>query len=270
MKISHLFCLTLLLTACNSETKNVSFQRANSNNSDAVFLNLNTINIEGQIKPLEVNNRIFLSYKLTHQYDTSSNSKLNKLLFLGSPLNYSHYSDNYDTVYRQVYSETRLKVDSLQKIIDNQPKRKKIKRPDGQVYDSDRMATLATDEEAALALMHPSLKDTNSLKDYATIIIERRNFARQQKTFPVFYFDPHFKTRTPSFNASYQIKLIDKDGFEIISYQTEKFLLKPFSNNLLEGKVEVNYKDLGKFKKDVFDKAAKVVVIILSAAQNGS
>lgn len=269
MKLKYLLGLTILIAACNSETKNVSFQRSSTKNPDAAFLNINTSSIEGQVKPVELSDQVYLSYRFNHKYDTSSNSEVNALLFLGEPLNYSHYSDNYEVVYKQVYDETKFKVDSLKAIIDKQPKRKMPKRPNGKVYDSDRMAMMATKEESELTFMYPSLRDTSALRDYANTIIERRNIARQQKTFPIFYYNPHFKSRTPSFNAAYQIKFLDQDNFEIISFVTDKYLIRPFSNNPVEGKIQVDYKDLAKFRKDIFDKAKKVLVTVLSADQNG-
>ena len=269
MKINYLLSLTILFAGCNSKPKNISFQRSSTENPDAAFLNINTNSIEGQVKAVELSDHVYLSYKFNHKYDTSSNSKMNALLFLGEPLNYSHCSDNYDTVYKQVYDETKFKVDSLRAIIDKQPKRKLPKRPNGKVYDSDHMAMMATKEESELMFMYPSIRDTSALRDYANTIIERRNIARQQKTFPIFYYNPHFKSKTPSFNAVYQIKFLDQNNFEIISFATGKFLMKPFSNNPVEGKIQVEYKDLAKFRKDIFDKAKKILVTILSADQNG-
>ena len=267
MKFSFILSLALLFFACNSDKKELVFENVLTTNPNVNFLNLNTNSIKGQIKPFEVNGKVYLSYRLTHKYDTSSNSKLDNLLFLGMPIDYSNYSDNYDTLYKLVYDETKLKSDSLKKIIEKQPK-KKIKKPGGKVYDSDGMVMLATKENTELALMYPSLTDTNSLKDYANTILMRRKVSIQQKTFPIYYHNPHFKTRAPGFAVIYKIKFFDGDNFELISYQTDRLSVKPFFDNTLDEKIEVSYKDLAKFRKDIYSKTRKIVVTILSADQN--
>jgi hypothetical protein len=266
MKINYLLILTLIFISCKSGTKQISFQKSSIQNPDEVFLNINTSSFTGQMKPVSLSEKIYLSYKFIHKYDTSLNSRLDKLLFLGEPIDYGHYSDNYDTVYKQIYDETKIKTDSLQTIIDKQPKRKKI---GGKVYDSDQLSMMATKEETELIFMYPNLKDSNALKNYAKTIIERRNISKQQKTFPVFYHNPHFKSRAPSFNVTYKIQFFDSDNFEIISYHTERFTIKTFFDNTVEGKLDVNYKELTKFKKDVFDKTNKITVTVLTAEQNG-
>jgi hypothetical protein len=263
MKFYLILFLPFFYLSCNTHNiKTIEFQKLSSSNPDNYYLNNSTSTLKGKVKPNQIGNKVFISYQLSYFFDTAANLKLEKTLFLGEPNYYGHYSENIDTLTQELYKKTKLKVDSLQKVVNsNLGYDERLKKGN----TKGKQIRNAVDGELLLELEQDFLNNKLHLREYAGRILEDIKKAKRLNTFPFLYENPHYKSRLPSFNAYFVFKLYDDDGFEISSYQTEKFFVSPLKENFIEGKIELDYKKLATFEADIFLKAKKILVNVIAS-----
>jgi hypothetical protein len=263
MKYLRLIILIPVFFGCKQGNKKLLFYNNESTITDVRYLNLSNSTINGSIKPIELNGVVYLSYKFSFFYDTSSNSKMDKTLFLGEPRFVGNYSENIDTLLKQIYKKTKEKVDSLQKVLD----KKIYNKSKGGKKDSENMPQNGSNEELQLALEKGHLENRDLQKVFAENVLEWIKQAKELGTYPYFNYKAHFKSRTPAFSVAFRISLKDKEGFEITSYITDYHLIFPMKDNLIEGKITVGYASADKFQKEVLKKADKVYISISNSVQ---
>ena len=240
-----LLTVVLILSACNSESKKLIFKRQTSKNVDEYYLSTSTQSVDGQVKAIRLNNNVYLSYRFIYKYDTSGNTKVDKSLFLGKPTDYSSYLENLDSIASQIKGERKRYADSL-----------KQAKKNSESYGEDGLPLF----------LYKIITDSTTINSEAKELLQNLKESKRKGTYPIYYSDDaYYKTRSPKFQIQYLLRFIDKDDFEITSFPTDEFPVSPFQDNIIEGKIDVGYKNLDDFKNEVFNKTKKVFITIKSA-----